>query len=114
MVKRVVVGAHYGLKDWVIQRVSAVIMAIYVLAFLVVVLQLGSLGYQDAHQLLSNRFVKVVTLLFLVSLLMHAWIGVRDIFMDYIKPTSLRFFLQASVLIALIGYGAWALLILWS
>ncbi|KRH78759.1 succinate dehydrogenase hydrophobic membrane anchor subunit [Ferrovum sp. JA12] len=114
MVKRVIVGAHYGLKDWIIQRVSAVVMAVYVLAFVAVVFLMDTFGYQEIHQLFTNRLVKVVTLMFVMCLLFHAWIGVRDIFMDYIKPTSLRFALQVSVVVALIGYGAWALLILWS
>ncbi len=114
MVKRVIVGAHYGLKDWVIQRVSAVVMALYTIVFCLTALINNKFSYQDLHQIFSNRFVKITTLLFFISLLLHAWIGIRDIFMDYIKPTSLRFLLQVSVIIALSGYGIWALLILWS
>ena len=50
---------------------------------------------------------------FFVSLFYHAWIGVRDIWMDYVKPTGLRLTLHVVTLAALIGYAAWAAAILW-
>ena len=53
-------------------------------------------------------------LLAVISLLLHAWIGVRDIFMDYVKPTGLRLALQVLVILALVFYGAWSVQILWS
>ena len=55
-----------------------------------------------------------LTLLAVASLFWHAWVGVRNIFMDYIKPTGLRLFLQATTIVALIGYAAWSVIILWS
>jgi succinate dehydrogenase / fumarate reductase membrane anchor subunit len=54
-----------------------------------------------------------VTFLFFVSLFYHAWIGIRDIWMDYVKPTGLRLTLHVVTLTALVGYAAWAAAILW-
>jgi succinate dehydrogenase / fumarate reductase membrane anchor subunit len=57
--------------------------------------------------------MRYAALLFLVALLYHAWIGVRNIFMDYIKATGLRLTLYVVVILALIAYGAWTVQILW-
>jgi succinate dehydrogenase / fumarate reductase membrane anchor subunit len=58
--------------------------------------------------------MKLATFVFLVSLFLHAWIGMRDILMDYIKPTGVRLGLQVVVVLALVAYAGWALQILWS
>ena len=63
--------------------------------------------------MLANGFVRFVTFLFFVSLCYHAWVGVRDIWMDYVKPTGLRLALHVLTLLALVGYAGWALQILW-
>jgi len=64
--------------------------------------------------LFSGTFVRVTTVLFFVALLYHAWIGMRDIFMDYVKPTGIRLFLQSAVVVALLLYLIWVAQILWS
>jgi succinate dehydrogenase / fumarate reductase membrane anchor subunit len=53
--------------------------------------------------------MKLLTFLAILSLLFHAWVGVRDIWMDYIKPVGIRLTLQvltALWLIACVGYSA--------
>ena len=57
--------------------------------------------------------MKVATLLAVVALIWHAWVGIRDIYMDYIKPTGVRLFLQVATVLALVGYALWAVIILW-
>ena len=114
MVKRIVVGAHYGLRDWLIQRVSAVVMALYTLLFGLILLFAPPAHYGAWKTLFANQAVKLATFVFLVSLFLHAWIGMRDILMDYIKPTGVRLGLEIAVLLALVAYAGWALQILWS
>jgi succinate dehydrogenase / fumarate reductase membrane anchor subunit len=114
MVKRIVVGAHYGLRDWLIQRVSAAVMAVYTVLLALIVLLAPPAHYEAWKALFANQSMKLATFLFLVSLFLHAWIGMRDILMDYIKPTGLRLGLETAVAIALIAYAGWALQILWS
>ena len=63
--------------------------------------------------LMVGGFTKFVTFLFFVSLFYHAWIGVRDIWMDYVKPTGIRLSLHVLTIAALVGYTAWAAAILW-
>jgi len=114
MVKRIVVGAHYGLRGWLIQRVSAVVMAAYTVLFALILIVAPPVHYGAWRALFSNQAMKIASFLFLVSLFAHAWVGLRDILMDYIKPTGLRLGLEAAVALALIAYSGWAVQILWS
>lgn len=113
MVKREVIGAHYGLRDWLAQRVTAVVMAVYTVIFLVMLLRLPQFDYASWSAMWQSPWMRYATLLFLLSLFFHAWIGMRNIFMDYIKPTGLRLTLYALVILALVAYAAWAVQILW-
>ena len=112
MVKRVPVGAHYGLKDWLAQRVTAVVMLAY--TFLVVIaLPRGPLTFESWRGMFAPQWMRVATFLLAASLLIHAWIGMRNILMDYIKPVALRLSLQVAVVLVLAGYAGWAMQILW-
>jgi len=111
--QRIVVGAHYGLKDWLAQRITAVVMAVYTVVLLVSLMFVPELNYGTWAGLFASPWMKVLTLLALAALMWHAWIGVRDIFMDYIKPTGVRLFLQVASIVALAGYAWWAVIILW-
>jgi succinate dehydrogenase / fumarate reductase membrane anchor subunit len=113
MVKRVVVGAHYGLRDWLVQRLSAVVIALYTLIFLGILLASGGFDHAGWRALFAHGGFRALTFLFLLALLWHAWIGVRDILMDYIKPTGLRLALQVAVVAALVLYVGWSIQILW-
>ena len=113
MVKREVIGAHYGLRDWLAQRITAVVMAVYTVVFVIAILKLPAFEFGHWKIMWSSGFMRYATLLFLVCLFLHAWIGMRNIFMDYIKPTWLRITLYAAVILALVAYGAWAVQILW-
>jgi len=113
VVERVVVGAHYGLGDWLAQRITAVVMAAYTLLWLAIALYNGGVDRELWLALFSNVAFRVVTLLFSVALLWHAWIGMRDIWMDYIKPTGLRLALEAATVLLLVGYAVWLVEILW-
>jgi succinate dehydrogenase membrane anchor subunit len=113
MVKREVVGAHYGLRDWIVQRVTAVVMVIYTVVILSVVAGLPKIDYYQWLVLWQAPLVRYATVLFVVSLLLHAWIGVRNIFMDYIKDPALRLVLYALVIGALLWYGVWSVQLLW-
>jgi succinate dehydrogenase / fumarate reductase membrane anchor subunit len=113
VVNRVVVGAHYGLRGWLVQRISAVFMAVYVIIFLAAMLAVRPSGFAAWKGLMSQGWMRTATLLFFVSLILHAWVGMRDILMDYIKPTGLRLGMEAGVILVLAIYGAWTVQILW-
>ena len=113
MLNRVVTGAHYGLRDWLIQRVTAVVMILFVLLVAGYLLLLPRVDYDVWTSLFSNNITRSFALLFLLSLFYHAWIGVRDIVMDYIKPASVRLFVHVAVILALLMYTIWSVQILW-
>jgi succinate dehydrogenase / fumarate reductase, membrane anchor subunit len=111
-VKRLVVGAHYGLRDWLVQRITAVIMALYTLIMLAVFFN-KSFNYDSWKALFAQGWMRVATLLFAASLAWHAWVGMRDILMDYVKPDGLRLALRLGTLLLLAAYVGWTIQILW-
>ncbi len=111
--KRVVVGAHYGLRDWLAQRVTAALMALFTIALLVQVLMPGPLGYDRWAGIFSAQWMKVLTFVVILSLAYHAWVGMRDIWMDYIKPVGVRLTLQVFTIVWLLACTGWAVQVLW-
>lgn len=107
------VGAHAGLAPWLLQRLTAVVMAAYTLFMAGLLLWCPPASHADWKGLFSGSFVRLATMFFLVSLLYHAWVGVRDIVMDYVKPTGLRLALQFAVGAALVFQLVWSASILW-
>jgi succinate dehydrogenase / fumarate reductase membrane anchor subunit len=110
---RPITGAHYGLGGWLVQRVSAAIMAIYTVILFGVFIVHPPNTYVAWRSLFANGWMRAATLLFLLSLVAHAWVGMRDILMDYIKPTGLRLTLEVLVILTLVIYAAWSVQILW-
>jgi succinate dehydrogenase / fumarate reductase membrane anchor subunit len=113
MVNRVVVGAHYGLGSWLIQRMTAVVMVLYTLILLVVFLFDMPSSYASWKALFAQGWMRAATLLFIASVLFHAWIGMRDVYMDYVKPIGLRLAFEVATIMLLGVYAAWAAQILW-
>lgn len=114
MVNRIVTGAHYGLRDWLVQRITAVVMAAYTLFFAAYLSLQPPVDYDIWSALFANNVVRSFTLLFLLCLFYHAWIGIRDIVMDYVKPAGVRLVLHVVVILALVLYTIWSVQILWS
>ncbi|MBX3606368.1 MAG: succinate dehydrogenase, hydrophobic membrane anchor protein [Piscinibacter sp.] len=111
--KRTVVGAHYGLRDWLAQRVTAALMALFTFALLVQVLLPGELGYDKWAGIFSRQWMKVLTFVVIVSLAYHVWVGMRDVWMDYVKPVGVRLVLQVFTIAWLVGCMGWAVQVLW-
>ena len=111
--KRIVVGAHYGLRDWLSQRVTAVLMGLFTVILLVQVLMPGELGYDRWSGIFAQQWMKALTFVVIVSLLYHVWVGVRDVWMDYVKPVGLRLGLQVATIAWLVGCAGWAVQVLW-
>jgi succinate dehydrogenase / fumarate reductase membrane anchor subunit len=110
---RQAVGAHYGWKDWLAQRITAVVMAVYTLILLGIALWNGGIDHALWKALFAQGAFRLVTFVFMLALCWHAWIGVRDIWMDYVKPVGVRLTLEVLTLLALVAYVGWAIQILW-
>jgi len=113
LVDRIVVGARYGMRDWLAQRITAALMAVYSVILLAALVSSAPITYAVWTELFAQGWMRVATLLFAASLAWHAWVGVRDILMDYVKPTGLRLALQVAVLLTIAGYLGWTVQILW-
>mgnify|MGYP001822163904 FL=1 len=97
-----------GMKAWALQRLSAVYLGLYLVYFVGVLLLAKPEGYAAWQQWLGQPLMSVATLVFVIALLLHTWIGLRDIFIDYVHPLSLRMVLMSLLLLSLIGFGLWA------
>ena len=112
--KRIVVGAHYGLRDWLAQRVTAALMAVFTLIVLAhLIFSKGPIGYDLWAGIFTSQWMKALTFVIIIALLYHVWVGVRDIWMDYIKPLALRLSLQVFTIVWLVGCAGWAIQVLW-
>ena len=111
--KRVVVGAHYGMRDWLSQRLTACLMALYTLLLVGELLLGGPLGYDRWAGIFAAQWMKVLTLVVLLALGWHVWVGMRDIWMDYVKPVGMRLGMQAFTIVWLTGCMGWAIQVLW-
>jgi succinate dehydrogenase / fumarate reductase membrane anchor subunit len=112
--KRIVTGAGYGMRDWLAQRVTAVLMALFtVLVLAQVIFSSGPIGYDKWAGIFAAQWMKVITFTVILALLYHVWVGVRDVFMDYIKPVGIRLALQIFSIVWLVGCAGWAIEALW-
>ncbi|HZF78293.1 MAG TPA: succinate dehydrogenase, hydrophobic membrane anchor protein [Rubrivivax sp.] len=112
--KRLVTGARYGMRDWLAQRITAVLMTLYTAVLLLhVLLTRGPMGYENWARMFAPQWMRLFTLVVLISLGWHAWVGMRDIWMDYVKSVGLRLLLQVATLVWLVGCIGWAIQVLW-
>jgi succinate dehydrogenase / fumarate reductase membrane anchor subunit len=112
--KRIVVGAHYGTRDWLAQRVTAVLMALFTVIVLAqVLLSSGPITYDKWAGIFAPQAMKTLTFAVIVAMLYHVWVGMRDVFMDYIKPVGIRLSLQVFTIVWLVACAGWAIQVLW-
>ncbi|WP_313515319.1 succinate dehydrogenase, hydrophobic membrane anchor protein [Pseudomonas sp.] len=120
MVTNVTNFSRSGLYDWMAQRVSAVVLAAYFIFLLGYLLFHPNLVYADWHGLFSHNWMRIFSLLALVALGVHAWVGMWTISTDYLTAmaigkwaTGVRFLFQAVCGIAMFAYFVWGVQILW-
>lgn len=97
-----------GLKAWAIQRLTAIYIGLFSLYLVMVLLFSAPVDYAAWKAWIGSPLVSVAMLLFVVSTLMHAWIGVRDVLIDYIRPIAIRATVLGIVALSLIAMGLWA------
>lgn len=103
-----------GMRTWMLQRLTAVYLVLYMLVFGILILRLPVLDHSHWRQLFVAPLANIATGLFFFSILYHAWVGVRDILIDYIHWTSIRFLLWIVITLALVSLGLWVSMILYS
>lgn len=112
--KRLVVGAHYGLRDWLAQRATAIVMLVYTVILLISFLTASNFSYEGWAALFSRQWFKMATFVTFLALLYHAWVGAREIVMDYVtKSAGLRIAFYVATILWLVGCAGWAAQIIW-
>jgi succinate dehydrogenase / fumarate reductase, membrane anchor subunit len=112
--RRTVVGAHYGIRDWLAQRVTGVLMALFTIVVLAqLLLTRGPIGYDKWAGIFASQPMKMLTFATVIGLVYHVWVGMREVLMDYVKPVGVRLVLQILVIIWLLGCAGWAIQVLW-
>ncbi len=101
-----------GFYAWLLQRLSAVYMAVFIMAAVIWSL-ISPLDYQSWQAAFYNFWVKLGVFLFGLSVLLHAWIGLRDVILDYIHPLGLKVLILSLLALFLLANGFWLLSILW-
>ena len=114
MVNSVTSLGRSGLHDWLIQRVSAVVLAAYVVYLSVFIFSAGILQYDIWHALFSQTWFKIFSLLAIISLAFHIWVGLWVISTDYLKPIAIRIPFQVGVILICTAFILWGAQILWS
>ena len=112
--RRIVVGANYGLRDWLSQRVTAIVMALYTVVLLGLFLTGSNFTYEAWAGIFAMQWFKLLTFTVFVALFYHAWVGMRDVWMDYVTHSVvLRLIFQVATIVWLIACVGYAAQILW-
>lgn len=118
MVTAVTSLSRSGLSDWLVQRVTAVILLAF-FAFIAVKM-LSGIGYTEWSALFAQTWMKVFSFLAILSLAAHAWIGMWGVFTDYLterlmgsRGNVLRIGLQLLTSVSLVVYVIWGVQVVW-
>ena len=101
----------HGMRAWLLQRLTAVYIALFMLILLGWMSSAAPLSFTQWHSLFTQPWMLVATIIFYLSLFVHAWVGIRDILVDYINHSGVRFSLLVALALSLSGMTVWLLLI---
>lgn len=104
--------AFSGLRAWMVQRFTAVYMLLFCVFALLHFVFDPPHSYYDWRDWITGSFVLIAAALFFVALLLHAWIGLRDVMMDYVQPLPLRITFLGLLSFVLAGLALWVMQIL--
>lgn len=113
MVRNVTNWGRSGLSDWLVQRMSAVVLAAYTIFMVSIFVQNPDLTFSEWQAFFDVTWVKLFTLLTVLSVVGHAWVGLWTVATDYIKPALIRFFFLIVVGITLFVYLVTTATALW-
>lgn len=101
-----------GLRAWFLQRATAIYLILFTLYVLQHMIFSAPADYAAWREWVALPLVSLAVLLFFASLLLHAWVGIRDVIIDYVHPTAIRVSVLTVIGFALVGCAAWALKII--
>ncbi|MGQ7248231.1 succinate dehydrogenase, hydrophobic membrane anchor protein [Halomonas sp. V046] len=113
MVTNITSFSRSGLSDWIIQRASAAVMAVYTVFLVAYLLLHPNLDYATWSGLFEQTWMRIFSLLAFVSLAAHAWVGMWTVTTDYLKSTAIRVGAQSVIIIAIFVFLVWGIQVLW-
>lgn len=114
MVSNITSLTNHGLRDWLVQRVTAVLIGAYALGLGLFFLWHPDLDYYTWRALFHSTAMRVISAVIFLSVLLHGWVGLWTVTTDYLKCACLRVFAQMFIFISLLSLFLWAVLVLWS
>ncbi|MFW5432245.1 MAG: succinate dehydrogenase, hydrophobic membrane anchor protein [Methylophilaceae bacterium] len=114
MMIKLFTSQYPGMRIWLSQRLTAVVMAGYVVLLIIALLMVKPNNYIAWHVFANSLLFRVGTFFFFICLSIHAWVGVRDVLRDYVFNQTLRGYMQIVVELLLVSYLIWLSIILWS
>ncbi|MFI4954478.1 MAG: succinate dehydrogenase, hydrophobic membrane anchor protein [Gammaproteobacteria bacterium] len=112
MVKNITAFGRSGLSDWFVQRVTSVIVASYVFFILGYLVLNQPVTFIDWYEFYAGLGIRIYTIVVLLSLVIHAWIGMWTILTDYVKPTWARILFEVVIILVLAAYLLWGVFLL--
>lgn len=107
------VGMGVGLRDWIIQRATAVYLGLYIIFIAAFVVLNSPLTYDSWVGLFELRSMRIASLLAILSIVMHAWVGIWGVATDYLKHTVVRMVFLGLVWLGLFAILIWGVEVLW-
>ena len=114
MLFQLLTNKYPGMRIWLSQRLTALVMVFYIVFLVIMLLVMQPAGFAAWHDFVSPICFRIATLIFFMSLFMHAWLGVTDVLKDYVFNKTLRGYMQIIVDIMLLVYLIWVSIILWN
>jgi len=102
-----------GVHDFILVRATAIVLTLYIIYMVGFFATTGEISWEVWTGFFASGFTKVFTLLALVSILIHAWIGMWQVLTDYVKPLALRLVLQLAIVVALVAYVLYGFVVVW-
>lgn len=102
-----------GIHDWLLLRASAILITLYIVYILGFILMTDTLTYDIWRGFFASSFTKVFTLLTLLSILVHGWIGMWQVLTDYVKSLSVRLIGQLVIVVVLLAYALYGTVVVW-
>lgn len=102
-----------GLRDWIAQRITALIILAYTLVIMAYLFFCPALNYAAVTKIFNHLLMKMATVATVLAILWHAWIGLWTVLTDYVKPKLTRLFLETVIILLLLSYFVWVVEIFW-
>ena len=103
-----------GYRAWFIQRLSAVYLLgslLFIVGFLFIN---PVVAFEDWRSHFNSPVTNILILLFFIAVMLHAWIGIRDVVIDYVHFAAARLFILILLWTSLMGMTIWVTYILFT